>query len=137
MNEVKWEKNSDYPMSFATCRTCGNEGLMKLAWDLQGHLCLDAKACLNRTNRRPAVEHIVEPVLVDDSEIALAAFHVEMERFAEQSVEIEELKPTLDEILNNPPVEKATQWFTCEKCNVEWSRPSTRGRPPKVCPDCR
>ena len=29
------------------------------------------------------------------------------------------------------------QSFVCEKCEAHWSRPKTRGRPPKTCPDCR
>lgn len=29
------------------------------------------------------------------------------------------------------------QHFTCEACGQEWTRPATRGMPPKRCPTCR
>ena len=29
------------------------------------------------------------------------------------------------------------QDFVCEKCGVYWTRPKTRGRPPKKCEECR
>lgn len=30
----------------------------------------------------------------------------------------------------------ATETLTCQSCNKEWNRESTRGRKPKVCPSC-
>lgn len=112
---TNWEKNPAYPLSFNTCRECGHQGLIKLAWDLHGHLCIDAKPCLARvsqqyTRHQQIVEEVTEEVLTSEPVSVHPTF------------EISETK---------------MQDFVCERCDVVWSRPSTRGRPPKVCPDCR
>lgn len=31
----------------------------------------------------------------------------------------------------------ATQTYTCQVCSIEWSRPTVKGRVPKLCPSCR
>lgn len=49
---IPWERDPKYPTKQAPCRVCGYDGTVKLAWDLQGYLCLDGKPCLLRRKRK-------------------------------------------------------------------------------------
>lgn len=111
---ISWEKNPEYPTSFTTCRVCGDEGIKKQAWDRQGSLCLDAKECLNRNKANKKIDDSWED-------------HLEWKASIPESNSKETVKPINSDL----------QWFNCDKCHKMWSRPSTRGRPPKICPDCR
>lgn len=49
-----WEKDEvEYPIIQGTCKVCGTEGKVKLAWDLRGYLCPNAGKCIARAVKNP------------------------------------------------------------------------------------
>lgn len=108
----KWEKNPQYPSTMGKCDDCGAYGVVKLAWDLRRNICLDAKDCIARTSHQRL-------------------------RHAEIKIEATKEDVVTESKEFSFKVSSKTQTFVCEICNKEWERPSTRGRPPKICPECR
>jgi len=124
---TNWEKNPNYPMTFAVCKECGSEGLMKLAWDQHGYLCVDAKPCLARLSQKYKKTEVSSEELVEDVFVEEAEASADLVDFFERP------KP----VVSLPDPDPGNQIYQCGACNVIWQRPATRGRPPKVCPDCR
>lgn len=116
---IPWDKNPDYPTMMGNCRECGQWGTVKLAWDHRGFLCIDYKSCLQQLSmiRQRKYRDLVfeDPIVIEPNQ----------DRF--------ERAPRSSILTKHSKV----QLFTCENCFKEWERPSTRGRPPKICPECR
>ena|SRR5688572_12997976 len=130
---TNWEKNPNYPMTFAVCKECGSEGLMKLAWDQHGYLCVDAKPCLARLSQKYKKTEVSSEEVVEEP--VIVAVEPVIANVAPWGTNGPAVLAEVD--LDPIPGALKTQEFVCEICNVTWSRPSTRGRPPKVCPECR
>jgi hypothetical protein len=119
---IPWEKNPDYPTKYGDCDDCKIQGIVKQAWDLNRYICLDAKACLERSSSKNSVSQTNSIV---HSEIT-----------AKES--ISSFSDTQHEELDTTGwIAIKVQTFICESCGITWERPSSRGRPPKICSECR